>query len=111
MRAGQIIAVALVAGALLAAAGAHTWLSSSDAGSAASAPVAPTSDAVVLTPPTVTPPPQAAESPAPTVAPSADPVTPGAQSLDARMAEASSEAAHRTQRYLHSRRDDGQHAE
>jgi len=129
MRASQVLAVALVDVALLTAIGVHAWSNTSDApsvgqanaqgilsgeGQVPAAPFAPTP----VAPPTPTPA-TATVAPMPPPAPvssqsapvdSAEPAAADA-SLEVRRAEAASAAAHRTERYLHSRRDDGQHAE
>ena len=130
MRASQIVAVALVGGALLTVIGVRVWLNSPDAESAATqtnvqvttsgrdaVPSAAEAAAAEQPPaPTAVAATAAPASPAPTPPDSAGPATakPAATnpaSLEARMAEAASESAHRTERFLHSRRDDGQHAE
>ena len=130
MRASQIVAVAFVAGALVTAIGVRAWLNSPDAESTAtqadvrgassakdpvlSAPFAPKPTAAAVTavqspaPQAPAPSPNAAASAVPATA---APATTNPTSLEARMAEAASESAHRTERFLHSRRDDGQHAE
>ena len=128
MRASQIVAVALVGGALLTVIGVRVWLKSPDAESAATqtnvqvttsgrdavpsaaeaaaAEQPPTPTAVAATAAPASPAPPDSAGPA-----TAKPAATNPASLEARMAEAASESAHRTERFLHSRRDDGQHAE
>ncbi len=111
MRASQVVAVALVAGALLTAIGAHAWLQSSGTESASQANVQGSTAVTARRTPAPTPLP-AASIPTDSAGPAAaQPAAAAATSLEARMAEAAAESVHHTERYLHSRRDDGQHAE